>query len=304
MIKAPKYAPLVIIVGVFAISSASILIKWCSAAALVIAAYRVGLASLLYLGIARVMGRQVFRAQQRREWLWIVGSGACLAFHFATWITSLNYTSVASSVVLVQTSPIFVSLGGALLLGEKPGLRSIAGIIIAVTGGAIIALYDSRFEAASLMGNSLALLGALGASGYFLLGRHLRQTMNTLDYTVLVYGTAALFLLIFILLTGPEKLVRYDTRALGLLFAIALVPQAIGHTSFNWALKYYTAASVSIMTLGESVGSSLLAWLLLHESLPFYKITGGIILLCGVVTVLINEKSHTIPDTLPLTDNR
>ncbi len=292
-----KIAGLVISIGILALSSASILIRLCDAAPLVIAVYRVGLASIFYTGVAGITQKSLLKVSIH-DIKWAVLSGAFLAFHFATWITSLSYTTVASSVVLVQTSPIFVAIGSAVFLKERLHWKGTIGIVIAITGGMIIAGYDAKFQNTAVFGNALAVLGALGASGYFLMGRKLRRSMNTFQYVVWVYGAAAVILLIYILFTQPQILIDYNREALLVLIAIAFIPQVIGHTSLNWALKYFSAATVAILTLGEAVGSSLLAWLLLNEPLPVYKMIGGIILLCGVVVVLLNEKytEQSIPD--------
>jgi len=279
----------ILVVGVFSISISSILIKLCAAPPLVISFYRMAIASLFYLGAGSVVHGNLFNSITKSEYRYMVLSAAFLACHFAAWITSLSYTSVASSVVLVQTSPVFVALGSALFFKEKPGVTGVIGILIAMAGGVIISRYDSAGQSGALFGNVLAVLGAIGASGYFLLGRKLRPTVDTFRYVAIVYSCAALFLLIPVLLINPAALWGYDLHVVAMLAAIALVPQVIGHTSINWALKYYSATAVAIVTLAESVCASLIAWLLLKESLPLYKIVGGVILLSGVVLVLYAE---------------
>ena len=290
MIKAIffKYKVLIILfVGILSISSASILIKICAAPALVIAFYRMTIASLFYWGTtaAKRSGLKL----TRKDFKFTMLSGAFLAFHFATWISSLNYTSVASSVVLVQTSPIFVALGSHLFLKERLSLKCGVGVVIAIAGGIIIGKYDTSQNASAFTGNLLALFGAIGASGYFLVGRHIRKTMDTFKYVTLVYTSAAVFLFLLVLIQNPLQFFCYDLSVYLLLLAIGLVPQVVGHTSLNWALKYFSATAVAIFTLGESVCASLMAWVLLNETLPFYKIFGGVILLTGVFIVLIAE---------------
>lgn len=228
----------------------------------------------------------------RKELKYTILSGAFLALHFATWISSLNYTSVASSVVLVQTSPIFVALGSYIFLKERLSLKCITGVVITVAGGIIIGKFDTSNNSSAFTGNLLALLGAVGASGYFLVGRHIRKTMDIFKYVTLVYSSAALFLFIMVFIQSPLLFFGYDRHVYLLLVAIALIPQVIGHTSLNWALKYFSATAVAIFTLGESVCASIMAWILLDEALPFYKISGGIILLTGVIIVLIAENTQ------------
>ncbi len=287
-----KYkAFLIVLIGIIACSSASILIKLCAAPALVIAFYRMTIASLFYWGTT-VAKKADFSSISRRELKFTILSGAFLALHFAAWISSLNYTSVASSVVLVQTSPIFVALGSYFFLKERITLKCVSGIVIAVAGGTIIAKFDTSNNSSAFTGNMLALLGAVGASGYFLIGRHIRKTMDILKYVILVYSAAALFLFVTVFIQSPLLFFGYDRHVYLFIVAIALIPQVVGHTSLNWALKYFSATAIAIFTLGETVFASIMAWMLLHESLPFYKISGGIILLTGVVIVLIAENKQ------------
>jgi len=283
----------ILIIGILSISSASILIKICAAPALVIAFYRMAIASVFYWGATLTRG-SVIKSLTGRELQLTILSGAFLALHFATWISSLNYTSVASSVVLVQTSPIFVALGSYLILKEHLSFKCILGVVITIFGGIIISKYDTNNNSSAFTGNILAIFGAIGASGYFLVGRHIRKTMDTFRYVTLVYSSAAVFLLLPVFIKSPLLFFGYDRNIYLLLFAIALIPQVIGHTSLNWALKYFSATAVAIFTLGESVCASLMAWVLLGEGLPFYKITGGFILLTGVIIVLIAENSQKL----------
>ncbi|HPG38591.1 MAG TPA: DMT family transporter [bacterium] len=279
----------ILVIGVFSISISSILIKLCTAPSLVISFYRMAIASLFYLGGVSLYHGNIFKTITKSDFKYMLLSGVFLTFHFVTWITSLKYTSVASSVVLVQTSPVFVALGSYLFFKEKPGLAGVSGILITMAGGFIISRYDNAGQSGALFGNVLAVLGAIGASGYFLLGRKIRKTVDIFRYVAIVYSVSTLLLLILVLFKNPVSLWGYSWQMMALLAAIALVPQVIGHTSINWALKYYSATAVTIVTLAESVCASLIAWLLLKEPLPVYKIVGGIILLSGVVLVLYAE---------------
>ena len=268
--------------GVISISYASILIKLCAASPLVIAFYRLAIAALFYLAIAR---RRVC-TRPGPDTAWILLSGLFLALHFAAWITSLDYTTVASSVVLVQTSPVFVALGGALFLRERTPAVKILGVLLAVAGSLNFGLVELADRA---LGNLLALCGALAAAGYFVVGRKMRAHMGTVAYVSRVYSAAAVILLPFVLAEG-SALFDHDLRTYILLAAIAVLPQIVGHTSLNWALKYYSATAVAVFTLGESVGASALAWLILAEPLSLKVVLGAMMVLGGVILVLLGEK--------------
>lgn len=278
----------VIILGITAVSFASILIRWCSAPALTIAFYRLLFASL-FLGL--FTGRQAlreWRAMPPRAFGLGMISGIALAAHFATWITSLFYTSVASSVVLVSTSPIFVALGSRFVLNEPTRPALFLGLAIAIIGAALIAFADTDGGRDSLWGDLLASVGAVSVSVYFLTGRILRRQLGTTAYAVMSYGTAAL-VLFFTALLLQLPLAGFSYQVFGLFVLIALIPQVIGHTSFNWALKHLSAPTVSVLLLGEPIGASILAYLLLGEKVSGWTLAGGMTTLLGVGIVLLAE---------------
>ena len=212
-------------------------------------------------------------------------SGLFLGLRFAFWIGSLKYTSVASSVVLVATNPIFVGIGGWLFLEEKLNLNLILGILFTVLGSVLISLGDTVISKEALLGDGLALLGAVSASGYFLMGRRIRREQELLSYIFPVYSIAAL-LLVFLSLLFQKSFGGYSSSTYLFMFLIALIPQLIGHTTFNWALKYLPASMVAIATLGEPIGSSILAYFILHEGLTLWKMIGGVLILAGIVIAL------------------
>lgn len=276
--------------GLVSISMASVFIKMCSAPAMIISTYRLSIAALFYIAAMKLQRRRMWHTLNGSQRKLAILSGLFLSMHFITWITSLKYTSVASSVVLVQTAPIFVAIGGYLLIHEKPTLLSFTGVIVALTGSIIITLTDFSGNFSSLKGNVLAILGAICAAGYFIIGRKLRSDLDTMHYVSVVYSIAAIVTFLLTLCRG-NSFFNYDFNTYLLLFAIAFFPQIIGHTSLNWALKYFTATSVSIIALAEPIGASLLAYFFLHESLTLFKIVGGVVVLCGVVLTLVGEKN-------------
>ena len=270
----------VLLGAIIVISFAAILIKLIPAPAAAIAAYRLTLATLLLAPFAWRRRGQL-RQFSPHDLALSSLSGFFLALHFLAWISSLKYTSVASSVVLVTTNPIFVGLGTRFILRERLGTLLVWGIAVSVLGGLLIGYNDLRFGREELLGDLLALAGAVMASAYFLVGRHVRQRVGLFNYIFIVYGLAALVLLI-VALAAHQPLLGYPKQAYLLLFLLALGPQVLGHSSLNWALKYTSAATVAVAVLGEPVGSTVLAYLILKEGLTLLKVFGGLLILVGI----------------------
>jgi len=271
---------LLLLIGILAVSTASILIKLCDAPVLIIATYRMMLASLMLTPLACY--QKTWRDWERTDLGWFFISGLLLSLHFALWIASLKYTSVASSVVLVTTHPIFVGIGGWLLLKEKIGMNLIFGIALSVLGSGAIGYGDWSLSEEAWIGDGLALLGAIAASGYLLVGRKMRKGQGLLSYIFPVYSTAGL-ILILLALVFQESFWGYSSPTYLYLFLLAVVPQLIGHTTFNWALKYLPASVIAVATLGEPIGSTLLAYLILGEGLTIWKLIGGISIFAGIL---------------------
>jgi len=269
--------------GIIAISTASIFVKLCDAPVLIIATYRMMLASLMLTPFACY--KKPWRGWKRNEMGWLLLSGFFLSLHFAFWIASLKYTSVASSVVLVTTHPIFVGIGGWLFLKERIGMNLVLGIALSVLGSGLIGYGDMSLSKEALMGDGFALMGAMAASGYLLVGRKMRKEQDLFSYIFPVYSTAGL-ILILLSLIFQKSFGGYSPSTYLFLFLLALIPQLIGHTTFNWALKYLPASMVAITILGEPVGSTILAYFILGEGLTIWKILGGISIFIGILIAL------------------
>ena len=274
-----------------AISTASIFIKLCDAPVLTIATYRMILASLMLTPFACY--KKPWKGWQSKEIKWFLLSGLFLSLHFAFWIASLKYTSVASSVVLVTTHPILVGIGGWLFLKERMGMNLVAGIALAVLGCGLVSSGDVSLSKESLMGDGFALLGAIAASGYLLVGRKLRKDQNLFPYIFPVYWTAGL-ILILLSLIFQKSFWGYSSSTYAYLFLLALIPQLIGHTTFNWALRYLPASMVAITILGEPIGSTILAFLILKEGLTIWKVLGGMLILLGILVALKNTSKSLL----------
>lgn len=266
------------------VSFAATLIRLAEAPPLVIAAYRLGIASLAMSPLSLGLSREWRRLGRREIGLGLV-SGIFLALHFAFWITSLDYTSVASSVVLVTTTPLFAALGSRLLGQDRlrPGI--LVGILISLGGSLVIGYGGLALGWRPLLGDVLALLGAVAAAGYFLIGRHLRPGLSLLGYISLVYTTAALALVLMALGWG-ESLAGYPGRAYLMFLLLALGPQLLGHTAFNWALGYLSATLVTVAILGEPVAATFIAYLVLGEAPTLAEVGGGALILAGIYLAL------------------
>ena len=284
-----RIAPFLVLgVGVVIVSTASILIRYAQAdgaSSALIAAGRLSIAALLMAPLALSRAGPELLRLKRRELLLCAASGLLLGAHFWTWTASLEYTSVANSTVLVTTNPIWVAILSAWLLHEKPRRVQLIGIALTLAGTLLIFIAENAHSAAStapMLGNSLALLGAMAASGYLLIGRGLRTKLSLLSYVWLTYSFAALAL-IAAALAGGEDLSGVSSQAWLFIVALALEPQLLGHTSFNWALRRLSATFVALSILGEPIGSALLAWWLLDEGFVALQLAGFAALLTGIV---------------------
>jgi drug/metabolite transporter (DMT)-like permease len=288
-----RFPYLVVIIGITAASFAAIFIKIADdAPALVIAAYRLIIATLIMTPFSLKPGIKALRHYSARDIRLNIYSGIALALHFAAWIGSLKYTTVARSVILVATNPFFVSILGRIFLKERMKFTTIMGIIISIAGITLMRVWDTGIESGNIVGDLLALAGAFFAAVYFLFGRHLRQTVSTTAYAYITYTISAVVLIVFVVIAG-HSWTGYLPLSYLMFVLLAVVPQIIGHTAFNFALKYLPAVSVAIVILGEPVGASLLAWGILGEAVgPATVIGGGIVLLGVFVAIYSQEKAR------------
>lgn len=277
--------------GVLAISVASILIRLCSLPPLTIACWRLSLATLFFIAVGLAQ-RLRWRALRGPELALAVLAGLFLALHFATWISSLSYTSVASSVVLVATSPLWVALGSALFLGECVGGATWVGIGLAIAGSTLVGMAaEAVGTRGGLLGDGLALAGAICGAGYILIGRRLRESVALVEYVSVVYGAAAVILCVMALAAG-SPLHGFSSRDWMLLVGIAALPQVVGHSLLNWALRYVSSTRVALAALGEPIGATALAWLVLHEPLLPLQGLGCALILMGVASAHSRKTSR------------
>ncbi len=283
--------------GILFVSTASIFIRLSQneASAIVIGASRLLIACLILVPIALIRNRAELFSLSRSELLQGSLSGLFLALHFASWITSMQYTSIASSVVLVTTTPLWVALLSPVVLKEPVRKSVLIGLIISLTGTIIVSIADACsfingswqcmfqfFSKDTLWGNFLALFGAWMAAGYFLMGRQLRKKLTTVPYAAFVYSVAALILLSIVVIRR-EPVFSYSGTTYIWLLALGLFPQLLGHSLLNWALKYVSAAYVSLMLLGEPIGTIILAFLFLKETPTPVEGVGAILIMIGIM---------------------
>lgn len=295
-----------LVFGILAASSASIFIRFAQqdAPSLVIAAYRLALATLILAPFAILRRWQELKTIGWRKASLMLLSGVFLGFHFATWITSLRYTSVPSSAVLVATSPLWVALLSPIFLKERISRMVGIGLVIAFAGSVVVGGGDAcqltasglncsslaeALAGKSLLGNGLALAGAWFAAFYLVIGRKVRSGLSLLSYAFVVYGTAALTLLVMVAVTR-ESLTGYAPSSFAYFLALAIFPQLLGHSSFNWALKFIPAAMVSVVLLGEPISSTILAFLILHEPPTILEGIGGAMILAGIYLATRQEQ--------------
>ncbi|MCG6924532.1 MAG: DMT family transporter [Acidobacteria bacterium] len=281
--RAPPY--LVLCLAVVFVSFGAIFVRLADAPALAVSFYRVALASLFLLPFAGTSARRSWPALSRRQAAILGGAGMALALHFATWIASLSYTSIASSVLLVNTAPVFAVVLSSLFLHERPSGVVVVAIPVAMVGAALIALGDHAASPGSLFGNLLALAGAVTVAAYQVIGRGLRAALPLSAYILGVWGTAALALGLLAAVFGVS-LTGYPAGAWLAFVALALVPTIGGHGLANWSLRALPAPTVGLFLLGEPVGASLMGWLLFGEVPGPWTLVGGMIVLAALALVL------------------
>ncbi|HEY3474095.1 MAG TPA: DMT family transporter [Anaerolineales bacterium] len=305
--------PFVLLIAILAVSTSAVFVRFAQedAPSLVIAALRLTCATLLLAPLAWTRHRVELLSLTRRQLALGLVAGLFLAVHFATWISSLEYTSVASSLVFVSTGPLWVALFSSALLNERLAPGAIIGLMVAMAGGMIIGISDActwdggprcpqlgqALQGRAMWGNFLALAGAWTVSGYLMIGRKLRgaRNMSLIPYVFLVYGMSALALIAMMLAAGQSPL-GYPLSVYGWIVLLAAFPQLIGHSIYNWVLRYIPATLVAIVTLIEPLGSAILAYLVLRETPSRGVMLGGVLILLGIYLASQSRTPGSQPD--------
>lgn len=280
-------------VAVLAVSSSAILIRLAQSdglSSLWIAALRLTLASLILIPFTVLRQRRTPPALPSSHIRTMAASGIFLAAHFASWISSLQYTTVASSVVLVSTGPVWVALYTGFVLRERIPPSALIGVALASCGTVFVALANPSSHEAThpLLGNALALVGGVAVAAYLLLGRRVRQQVATLPYIQVTYAFAALFLLVAAYFVSPLQEPKSNHAYLWVVL-LAIFPQAVGHSLYNWMLASKSTSTVAVTTLGEPLGAAILAFFLLNERPTPFVISGAGLILAGVVAVYLPQ---------------
>jgi drug/metabolite transporter (DMT)-like permease len=279
--NAPRWRIVVVMsIGVIVISFASVIIRLTPAPSSIIAAGRVTVASLVLAPFFWTRWPQMREELRQVNFGLLLLAGFLMAVHFACWVESLNLTSVASSIVLVATDPILVAALSPLLLRERTSARTWLAVGLGLAGLLVIA-GPMLGSARAARGDLLALAGAACSGGYMLVGRKVRPRLSLLAYIYVKYTIAAILLLGLVVGTG-QNLLRLAPQAWLLILLLGLGPQLIGHTSFNWALRYLSAPLVAILHLGEPIGATLLAWLILRQAPTGFEVAGAAVIGLGV----------------------
>jgi drug/metabolite transporter (DMT)-like permease len=292
---APVVAPTAaLLVAVLAMSWAGPLVRFTDAPAIAVSAWRLTL-SVGFILLVLAARHPPLPRLGRVDWLLAGAAGIFLALHFWSWIASLGLTTVSSSVVLVSAQPVFVALLSAALLGEPATRRQWLGIVVAVAGAAVIGWGDFGRGREALIGDALALAGALFVSCYYVIGRRLRLQLDLWWYIGIVYGVAALGLLSVAAVLPGVALFGYGRTDWLIFLSLAAGPMMLGHTGVNYALRYVRAYVANLAILGEPIGATLIAWALpgIREVPGPQTLAGGLLILGGVLLAATGRRAAT-----------
>lgn len=292
--RRPPFNPYIaVVIGVITVSASAVLVKLAdSAPSAIIANYRLLFAVIMMLPVVLVKYRHEFRLISKKDWILSILAGVFLALHFILWFESLNYTSVASSVVLVTLQPIFAFLGTYFFFKERFSSGAIISMIIALMGSFIISWGDFQLSGMALFGDILALLGAITITVYFLFGQRVRKNLSLMTYTFVVYGASSITLLIYnMVLKNP--FFGYPADHWWIFLALAIFPTFFGHTLFNWALKWLSTSTISMGIVFEPVGASILAYFILGEVVTWTQLLGGTIVIFGLFLFILSTSRKT-----------
>lgn len=278
-----------IIIGVISVALSAIFVKLSTADAGVIAFYRMLFSVLLMLPLFLLKYRKELLVFTKRDWIFSSIAGVFLAFHFILWFESLNYTSVASSTVLVTLQPIFAFVGTYFFFKEKLSMKTILSAVIAISGSVIISWSDFQLSGTAFYGDMLALAGCAFITAYLLFGQEVRKRLSLITYTFVLYAISTITLFFYVLVKG-ESFGPYASTDWFWFFMLALIPNLLGHSLFNWAVKWVSTNVISIAILFEPVGASILAYYIFHETLTSAQIIGGIVVIAGILLFIIDPR--------------
>lgn len=286
----PKMNPYILLwIGVISVSTSAILVKISSAPSGTIAFYRLFFTVLLMLPVFLYKYVSELKLISKRNWIFSIISGAFLAFHFILWFESLNYTSVASSTVLVTLQPFFAFIGGYFIFKERFSGKAIISSLLAIAGSVMISWGDFYVSGTALYGDLLAFIASALITINFMFGQMVRKRLSLVTYTFIIYSISAVVLLGYVLIVD-EPLFPYLTSDWIYFILLAIFPTLLGHSLFNWSLKWLNASTISMAILFEPVGASILAYFLLEENIMWTQVLGGFVVIGGIMLFLIDER--------------
>lgn len=286
----PKIHPYIpILIGVISISLSAIFVKLAEAESGVIAFYRLLFSVLIMSPLFFYKYSHELKELTKRDWIFSSIAGIFLAFHFILWFESLNYTSVASSTVLVTLQPLFAFIGTYFFFKEKLSAKTILSGIIAIIGSFLISWGDFKVSGSALYGDLLALIACGLITGYLLFGQDVRKRISLITYTMVVYSISTICLFLYVLVKG-ESFGPYPPMTWMWFLLLAIIPNLLGHTLFNWAVKWVSTNVISVAVLFEPIGAAVLAYFIFAEKLMATQITGGLIVIIGILLFVMDIK--------------
>ena len=280
-------------ISIIAISFSAIFVKWSDAPASILSMYRMWFASILMVPIVWKK-RSEFKHIVKKDWFFLFFSGFFLALHFVLWFGSLKLTTVASSTIILALQPIVSLVGGFFLFKERTSLSALMTMGIAIIGAMMIGWGDFGLSQDAIMGDLLSFFSVIAVVGYLLIGQSIVKKISHWLYSFCVFFAASIILTIYNVSTGVS-LSGYPAKEWGIFLLLATVP-TVSHVINNWLLKYVNATTISMSILGEPVGATILAVILLNERLVNWQIAGGLLVLLGVFFFL-SQQQKPIPET-------
>lgn len=291
--KSPQISYALLFFGVFALSTSAIFVKLADAPATITAFYRMLFATVILLPFLLVnkKNRQELRSLSKKQWGLGLLSGAFLAAHYVFWFESLNYTSVASSTVIVTLQPLFSMIGGYFLFKERFSKGAIMGFLVAIAGSIVIGWRDFQISGLALFGDILALIAAGIITAYFFIGQHVRKRLSLIPYSVISYGSSTLLLGVFAFIQ-KTPFFNYSVQTWWSFIGLAFIATILGQTIFNWLLKWLSTSIISMSILGETIGTCILAYFILDEVISLQQGMGIALILIGLALFLLQQRNN------------
>lgn len=290
--KSPLISYIILFLGVFALSTSAIFVKLADAPVTITAFYRMLFATVMLLPFLLVnkMNRQELRLLSKKQWGLGLLSGVFLAVHYVLWFESLNYTSVASSTVIVTLQPLFSMVGGYFLFKERFSKGAIAGCLVAIAGSIVIGWQDFQISGQALFGDILAFIAAGIITAYFFIGQHMRKRLSLIPYSVISYGSSTLLLGVFAF-SQETPFFNYSVQTWWSFIGLAFIATILGQTIFNWLLKWLSTSIISMSILGETIGTCILAYFILDEVISLQQGMGIAFILIGLALFLLQQRN-------------